>query len=40
MMSCTKGTNKDLFLEEVAKLSSDLMGKKIYDLTYKYNDHN
>ena len=40
MMSCIEGTNKIQFLDEVAKLSIDLMGKKYYELTYDYKDHN
>lgn len=39
MMSCTQGTGRDQFMEEVAKLSADIMGKKYYQLTYNQADH-
>ena len=39
MMSALEGTNKDLLLQEVAKLSASLMGKTHYVLSYKYSEH-
>jgi hypothetical protein len=40
MMSCTNGTNKDVFLNEVQNLSSKLMGKRDIEIKYKYSEHN
>lgn len=39
MMSCTKGTNKELFLNEVQEVTQTLMGKKPITLTYSYRLH-
>ncbi len=39
MMSCTEGTNKDQFLEEIQRLASNIMGKKNVRLTFPYYEH-
>lgn len=39
MMSCINGTNKDLFMKEVEKLTNEIMGKRPILLKYKYSQH-
>ena len=40
LTSCTKGFNKDLFLEQVGEMSVTLKGKKEYHLQYDSLEHN
>ena len=39
MMSCTRGTNKDLFLTELESLSAQNMGRKLMSIKYPYHKH-
>jgi predicted YcjX-like family ATPase len=38
-MSCTNGTNKDLFLTEIQQVTQALMGKRPITLTFSYQQH-
>ena len=38
-MCCKDGFNKDVFLDEVAKMTNTLKGKKQYSLTYEAWQH-
>ncbi len=39
-MSCTQGTNRDLFLSELERLSTELMGKNLTKITIQHSDYN